>query len=206
MADTSAANRPTTLDHLRSTKRAPESKVPLCSDVEIADAFTRAKVTETLAREALTQAKAATPRKAKAVTDAQRALDDAEAALTEAREAAEQVTNTFRFRAIGRKRYEALKLEHPPTDKQIEQAEKDGEPVEWNVDTFPQAIVAACMVDITTGAGETFPPLDEDGTKALWDDDAWTTDDLVILWNAALFVNHQSRVLDLGKGSGRTPG
>lgn len=52
----------------------------------------------------------------------------------------------FVFRSIAPGRYERLVNAHPPTQQQRQRAAKRGQQVAFNEDTFPQALVKACLV------------------------------------------------------------
>lgn len=181
--------RPVTYDRLKALKKAPTLTVSLCLDSEVADALAEAEqgVQAALAK---VSAQNSAPNR--------RALEDARAALDSARDAAREVTVDFRFQALGRARYEKLLLAHPPTPKQKKEAEDEGrgEP-EWDSDAFPQALVAATLID---------PELSETEVKSIFDDDdtTWTTSELLMLFNTAMAVNGTTRVVDLGKESGPT--
>jgi hypothetical protein len=106
------------------------------------------------------------------------------------------------FAAVGRKRYEELVLEHPPTEEQVEEA--SGKAPDFNTETFPAALVAiSCQnVDLTEGEyvdkdvkphRTRYPRAEE-----MWDE--WNAGELTAVFVAAFQVNTQRRVVDLGEG------
>lgn len=99
---------------------------------------------------------------------------------------------TLRFRSIGRRNYDALIGAHPATEQQKADAKATGagEPP-YDADTFAPALVAASCIE---------PVMTLDQVRELWDE--WNTAEVLDLWVAALEVNTQRRVVDLGKDSG----
>lgn len=105
---------------------------------------------------------------------------------------AEEAVVHFKFRGIGRHAYEALVDAHPPTPEQRTKAKAGGfEAVAWNYDTFPPALVAACLVA---------PAMSVDDVAAIWDSADWNQAELQTLLNAAIEVNGTRRTVELGKG------
>jgi hypothetical protein len=66
---------------------------------------------------------------------------------------------TFVFRSIAPDRYERLVRRHPPTQTQRSAAAKLGRSVSFNEETFPQALIKACLVE---------PKLTGEQVDALW--------------------------------------
>lgn len=85
------------------------------------------------------------------------------------------------FRALPRPVWAQLLGEHPPTEVQADMGH------EYNVETFPAALIAACSVD---GMGES------EAQELL---DEWSDADAKALFTAALLPNQTLRA-DLGKG------
>ncbi|MFJ4684708.1 hypothetical protein [Streptomyces sp. NPDC088789] len=108
------------------------------------------------------------------VLAAQSAMDDARTDLAEG-------TLKLTFRALPRPAWEQLLREHAPTEEQADLGH------EYNVESFPAAIVSASSVD---GMNET------EAQELL---DAWSDADAKALFTAALLVNQTMRA-DLGKG------
>ncbi|WP_328403998.1 hypothetical protein OHS70_34240 [Streptomyces sp. NBC_00390] len=111
-----------------------------------------------------------------ALEDAQRALDEATVTLT--------------FRALPRPVWEQLLREHPPTEAQADAG------MEYNVETFPAALIAACHIE-RDGAGTEVPGMTESDAQELLD--LWPDSEAKALFTAALLVNQTMRA-DLGKG------
>ncbi len=133
-----------------------------------------------------------------------RQLEDAEAELEKLFVEAEPITWRFQLRTIGNERYEKLRLRYPPTGPQRDHAKDVGNPgLDHNPETFPAALIAECLVDVTVG-GETVDPFGLDEAKRLYADEDWSPGELVALFETAKSVNRIRRV-SLGKGSRTTP-
>lgn len=74
----------------------------------------------------------------------------------------------FKFQALSRRRYRELIDAHPPKDKTGE----------WNPDTFPPALIAACSVE---------PKLTTEQAERIWSGDNWSAADsnrlFLVAWN-----------------------
>ncbi|WEH18140.1 hypothetical protein [Streptomyces sp. VNUA24] len=105
----------------------------------------------------------------------------AQAALNEARRALAAGTLTLTFRALPRPAWEQLLREHAPTEEQADLGH------EYNVETFPAALISASSVD----------GMNEAEAQELLD--SWSDADAKALFTAALLVNQTMRA-DLGKG------
>lgn len=149
-----------------------------------------------------------------------------EARQTELREAVElaradaaDATETLHLHGLTRPAYEALLLAHPPT----EDGKKDG--AIYNVETFPAALVACCLVDpdlavrplsktdvealdkLTGDAlrdawTATGRPLLPDDVEELWGE--WNQGEVGELFHRAIQVSTQTRNPSLPFGSGAT--
>jgi hypothetical protein len=96
---------------------------------------------------------------------------------------------TFVFEDIGRKVFDALVLEHPPTKAQKEQiAELGGGILEYNIETFPPALIAAAASD---------PEMDLDDAVEIFD--TWSSGDAEILFTVALLVCKERTSIPLSK-------
>jgi len=131
------------------------------------------------------------------VAEARRRLAEATDALVATETALRDSLATFRFQALGADEYESLVDLHPPTPEQTATARREGNLLpKWNVDTFPQALVAACCVE---------PALDEAEVSQLWKSPDWNQSERLELFYGALEANSSRRVPDLGKGYGPIP-
>lgn len=68
------------------------------------------------------------------------------AQILELQRVAKESEVEFVFRDIGRHAYDQLLQAHPPTSEQRQIAEDNGGQVEWNIETFPPALLAASCV------------------------------------------------------------
>jgi hypothetical protein len=182
--------RPMTFDHLVSRKKPITKTVAIALDPDLAEELEEARRgRDTAAARAGARAND---------SEAQAQLWEAEERLAqvEARMVDEEAVAYFTFRSIGRALYDALVDEHQPTPAQRAKAKSLGMgEIAWNPDTFPPALVAACLVT---------PPLTSDEMQALWRDDAWNQAELNAMLQAAVDVNGSRRTVELGKGSRKT--
>jgi hypothetical protein len=128
-------------------------------------------------------------------------LAETEDAVDELRTQVEQNTVRFTVKSIGRKPYEELIAAHLPTQKQKQEWKKiglTGDPP-WNDDSFPQALLAKSAID---PAGAEL--MSEDQWIAIYDSPDWNAGELNSLFTAALLVNSETHIADLGKGFGQT--
>lgn len=126
-------------------------------------------------------------------------LRKAEKRLDKLRTEVAEHTVAVRLRAMSRPTWDALISEHPPTEAQIEQWEKDGaiaiwRPM-WNEETFSPALLALCAVD---DDGHELMPVDK--WQDIWKSEEWSAAELNGLSRAAVNINNLTRVPDLGKG------
>lgn len=116
-------------------------------------------------------------------------------ALSAAQEAAEAATQIYTIQSIGRAAYRELIAEHAPReeDHQAQREDTGNEQAlaRWNNDTFPPALILACCAD---------PVLTESDVEEMWAE--WNDAEVISLFSAALAVNNQRRVVDLGKARG----
>ena len=175
--------RPATFDHLRSKKKPITRSVAICSDSDLQDAWDLLQMQVTNARSTLTF---------RDDEQTQRELDDLLAQVEEMKPQVEEATLTFRFRSLSRKKYDELQSAHLPTPAQIQEAKDSGLGIPAvNTDSFPPALIAASCVE---------PEMTLDDAKSLWEDDEnWSQGELTMLYEVAIAVNQQRRVIDLGK-------
>lgn len=191
-----ATERPATLDHLRSLKRPVTRTVPLVCDPEVGAEWDRLTGVLSAAQAKLDASEAADIPAARLRT-LRKAVVDAQAEVDAYRPTVEAVTFTFKLRSMGRRSFEELMDAHPPTPAELAEADAKGEPrPQWSADTFAVALIAHTLEA---------PKLTEAEVRAeLWDNEDWNNAELSTLWMAALAVNNERRVADLGNGSGTT--
>lgn len=166
-------SRPATFDHLTSQKKPLERSVRIFLDDDPLVALSDAR-----------------SEFAAAVSDEARA--EAQAAIDTATQAVEDSSVTLLFRSIGRKRYDRLVTAFPASEEANEEYKKQfGGEAPYDADAFSAALIAASCVD---------PVMSEDQVRELRD--SWNSSEYVELFTAALEVNTQRRVADLGKASG----
>lgn len=173
---------------VKKRKKPAIVKVPIAMDGEFADDFNAAVQRLNAAKDQV----ADNPRDKSAQVEQAAAQEEVDALRPEVED---QVVE-FIFRSIGRRRFEELVDACPPTKAQKTEATKKGEEEPgWNVDTFPPTLIAAAVVS---------PEMTEEEAFEMWDDDDWNQAELVSLFLAALAVNQQRKIVELGKGSGLT--
>lgn len=176
------------IEALLQRKRRNTAECPIAIDPDAIEAHTRALADCEAARAVA----ADNPERASART----ALAEAEERLEAAERAADEATIVFRFRGLSDEEWDLLIDEHQPTPDQVHRARKKGEtPPDWNPDTFPAALVAACCTD---------PGLTLDQAQAMWKSPDWNGAELSAIFNGAFTASRMRRVPQLGKGSGRT--
>lgn len=138
------------LDHLRGKKKPVTRSVEIFIDSDVAVAVNRISVELAEVEERLTGGRNDLDlqvRRDELKSELERLQDDAI-------EAGDVVS--FSFRSIGRKAYDRLIEEHPPTEEQQKNAREEGlaaglspqlSRLSWNADTFPPALIAAASVD-----------------------------------------------------------
>ncbi|REE61445.1 hypothetical protein BX257_4023 [Streptomyces sp. 3212.3] len=114
----------------------------------------------------------------------------ADAALTRAQDELADATLTLTFRALPRPVWEQLLREHGPSEAQADQG------MEYNVDTFPAALISACHVERDADGAELEGMSVADAQELL---DTWSDAEAKVLFTAALVINQSLRA-DLGKG------
>lgn len=182
-------DRPLTFDHLVGKKKPLTKTVPVVLDPDLAELHEEARRDRDVAH-ARVQVRGDDPEAAAQLLDADRRLEELRQQLEDA-----DAIAYFTFRGIGRARYEALVDKHPPTLEQRTKAKATGMgELAWNHDTFPPALVAACVTE---------PAMTEEQVAQLWASEDWNQAELVTLLNAAIEVNGSRRTVELGKGSRR---
>ena len=177
---------PTTpMDHLRSTKKARTKTVWIAGDTEAVDDLESAR--ETLRKAKLRHDVNPTP---ETLAELSPATEDEASAARYVKE----TSIKFVFRSIGRRKFEQLFMDHPPTDAQREAAKAKGDELNFNEDTFPAALVHACLVE---------PHLEPEEVKEIIEggtDGEWNSAEVGILFTSAMEVNQTRKLVDLGNG------
>lgn len=167
---------PATADHLMSRKRPLEKKTNIYHNDEVVEAFQ-------VANQALEISKLVDEAGSPERTAAQSAFDAAKADL-------DAETTVLKLRSLGRKRFDAMKTEHPPTAKNDEEAMKvTGQKAHYNIDTFIPALLHETIYE---------PKFTLEQTTQMCED--WTEGEISKLYSLALSVNTESRDDVLGKG------
>lgn len=99
----------------------------------------------------------------------------------------------FKFRSMSPREYDGLVKRHRPTAEQRQEAKRNNEQAPgWNIDTFPPALVAACLLE---------PAWTADEIELLYDPgSAWNPAELFALFQAAQRSVNAKPVIDLGEG------
>jgi hypothetical protein len=125
-------------------RKLPERTLSICDDTAAKTAVTDAAMVLAKARaaalaECIEQGIAEERRDAWVASNPQ--VLAADAALTDAQKVLDEATLTLTFRALPRPVWEQLLRDHAPTEAQADQG------MEYNVDTFPAALIAACHIE-----------------------------------------------------------
>ncbi len=101
-------------------------------------------------------------------------------------------TVTFTFRDIGRKAYDALVAEHPPTKEQKDDYKAQDGPgnLGFNPETFPPALISACCVDPEISLAQ-----------ATLICDTWSEGDIQELFLCAIAVCKEKTSIPFGKSA-----
>lgn len=175
-----------TFAELKARKVAPSTTVKVCLDTA-----TRAAHEEITKRVGSAEFRVMAAERGKDETETQKRREELNELLAEAEEAEEAAADLivpFVFRSMGREAFEDLVSAHKPTRKQKDDYRQEliargvpaNEELPYDPDTFPPALIAACLAS---------PKLTEDEAKELWDDPAWSQAELSLLLQAAQAVN-----------------
>lgn len=182
--------KPLTFDHLMSRKKPVTKTVTIAMDPDLADEYEAAKRARDIA--AVRAGGSDDKERQVALWEAEEELAAVERRLHD-----EDAVAVFTFRSIGRAAYDAIVDAHPPTPAQRAKAKREGlGELAANLETFPPALVSACLVD---------PIISHDDMAKLWVNDNWNQAELGALLEGAASANGTRRTLDLGKDSRGTP-
>lgn len=116
--------------------------------------------------------------------------DEQEAILASLEKQVAEDTVEFTLRAVGAKKFFRLVKDNPPTQEQVEEALKQEDEVNWNGETFPPALVWACLLE---------PQMPKEEFDEMWEDDLSVGEQMMLLM-AALEVNQGTPLVDVGNG------
>lgn len=144
--------------------------VRLCPDNELAVAYAEARHDlEQAVKQSTSLDGTATGKAREAVAELQKAVEDASVEFT--------------LQSIGRAAWTKLRDKHQPSKAQREQYRQVGQILDHNPDTFPQAAIAASLIEpVAESAAETVALVNR-----IWDE--WTWGECERLWNACLEAN-----------------
>jgi hypothetical protein len=182
------------LDHLRSRKKPVSRRVAIATDSELADRLNSARL------------RAAQLHEQKDNPQSAREIPDAEDEVAQLEDEIEPYLAWFVARNMGVGAYEDLQSAHPPTPEQVKENRKKGMDLSWNPDTFPPALLAACVLyemPAEDGGEPTLEPLTEEFVKEMWDSPDWNQAEVMALFQAAIEVHSLRRIVEMGNASRR---
>ena len=110
-------------------------------------------------------------------------LAEAQAVLDAAGADLDAATQRFKFRGLGRKRWEDLKAEHPPTEQDHANAREasgnEDTVAEYSVDSLAPALIAEASVS---------PRLSAEEVDVMFNGDDWNTPEIASLFQTALLA------------------
>lgn len=157
-----------TFDQIKERKKLPTEIVPIVLDGAWGQEMIEAQTT--------VQALEAAARTRPSDTTLTPQIEEATAKLDALIEQRSEKVADFKFKALGRDRYERLIKAHPPTKDQRTEAARQQRNVTWNEDTFPPALISACLIS---------PKMTEAQVRELLDDDEWNEADCGALFTGA---------------------
>ncbi|MGW3401184.1 hypothetical protein [Streptomyces zhihengii] len=158
-------------DRLNARTR-PTSRLTICDDHEVKQRLANAEYEHT---------RAGVVAEGEGTEATRKRLDDAKKALDQARAVFDEAAIVLSFQALERPAWEALKAKHKPTEEQAEEG------MHFDAEALAPELIAAASLDGLTV---------DDARRYL---DTWAAGEAIDLYNAALNVQHESR-LDVGKG------
>lgn len=180
------ANQPVTYDHLKSKKKPVMRSVWISFDSELSE-----EVDELERKLAVLRPRAARSKDDESI---QQELADTEAKFLSMRDELRKSSQKFVFRSLSRRKYDELLTRHQPTDEQQAEAKKMGGAdavLEFNPETFPEALVAACIME---------PELTSEDVHDIFTSDDWNGSETLALFNTALSACINRGSVNLGNG------
>lgn len=190
------------LDRLRKAKRPNSVRVGILMDARYQHAIDEsARALNEAQIKALSLGERGDPRVRADLADAHKRHDNARATALEH-------TEWFIAKGLSPNQYDALIAAHAPTSDQKDEARREGKVAAFNQDTYPAALVAACvyLVDTDPDTGEEqHVPLTDEFVKEMLDggdESQWTQGEFGVLYGAAVTANQSApqRVAQLGNG------
>lgn len=165
-------------DHLPSLKKARTKTLWFATDFDLVEELEQLQKQDGLA--GLVGTAAATA-----------AEELRQAKVTELREKLRKTSVKVVIRSLTRKAYDDLVTAHPPTEEQLEEYKSSRQKPQFNLDTYPMALVLESIVE---------PEASKEDLEAWFNSDAWSGGEFTELFTACIQINSQSNVLNLGKG------
>ncbi len=180
------------MDDLRA--KQPETRtVEFCMDHELAERLSEARVERDRARREAGRKHVDD----RAAQEAEAKAEDAERAYLGLAAEVEGKVIRFVLAAVDPMTFDRLKAEHRPTEKQRTDARKQNlDPPEWNIDTFPPALVAAACIEVSGPSGKQ-EGLSVEEAEAIWSAPNWNSAERAELGNAAMAAYLTRTRLDL---------
>lgn len=178
----------TVIDQLLG-KKPQQRTISVCLDPAVGTTFAAARAAHQRAQH-LSDEKPDDPGLAGAASDARAAYDEA---LDAVRDKLVHLT----FQAIDPQALDELKSQHRPTSTQQTDARKRKDPdPEWNVDTFPPALIAASCI-LVEGPSEKQDGISVEDAVKLWSSPSYNESERAAIFNKALEA--QLIVVQLGE-------
>jgi hypothetical protein len=95
------------------------------------------------------------------------------------------------IQSMGRRSYDEMLQKHPVTDAQLEQYKDQRQKPQFNLDTYPVALVVASVI---------YPEMSDEDLGDWFDSEDWTGGEFTELFTQCLQINSQGNVISLGKG------
>jgi hypothetical protein len=209
MSKTNGASQP--LDRLRKNKRPSSVRVGIVMDSRYQERVDHAQYKINILQFQAGMTRGTEPNPQMAAD-----MEDAQAELRAAQAEALEHTEWFVAKALAPRQYDALMAKHPPTADQQREARKENRVAQYDSDTFPPALVAACVSLVTrldepdadTGELEHHELLGEAFVKEMIEGGGdgspaqWNQGEIGALFNAGVTANQAQpqRVEALGNG------